>query len=102
MFASNIFILSVIFRDSELYFFSNSLAFLKFVKIREFCDFFTFIKFAFSICRGWAIFRSVCLRGGQMSVGAAALQQMCGGGFDWDAGHTKRRSHALCTAERLD
>jgi len=48
-FASKISILSTIFHDIEFYFI-NSLAFLKFVKIHEFYDFFKkFIKLAFSI-----------------------------------------------------
>ena len=38
MFASQISIVYAIFHDSEFYF-KNSLAFLKFVKIREFYDF---------------------------------------------------------------
>ena len=48
-FASKISILTVFFHDSEFYC-QNSLAFLKFVIIREFYKFFKFIKFAFSIC----------------------------------------------------
>ena len=47
-FASNISIPSVIFHVSEFYF-QNSLARLKFVKIRGFCEFIKFIKFAFAI-----------------------------------------------------
>jgi len=47
-FASNISIPSVIFHVSEFYF-QNSLARLRFVRIRGFCEFIKFIKFAFSI-----------------------------------------------------
>jgi len=95
MFASNIFILSVIFRDSEFYFFFEFLSIFKIRKNSRILRLFHIHKIRILDLRGWAIFRSVCLRGGQMSVPAAALQQTCGGGFDWDAGHTKRRSHCV-------
>jgi len=45
-FASNISVLCAIFHDSEFYFL-NSLAFLKLVKIREFCAVLKLIIFAF-------------------------------------------------------
>ena len=47
-FASKLSILSVIFPDSEFHF-KNLLALLRFVKIREFCEFLRIIQFALSV-----------------------------------------------------